>query len=147
MLTSATRLDTHLHAPERKVVSILGEVFGRQVTGGPRWIMEPSRQVQNRFWNEYGARVTPDQSVFVAEGVVPLDLVLDLHDRPLPALGDLREGDAWLFFVDIVPEANWGHPCAYVLFFPSGESRRIEHRWPPSESIRLIPLARPPSLP
>ncbi len=146
MPTSVVRQDSQFHAPERTVVPIEQEVFGlRRGTGGPVWILDPPAGARRLFWEKVGARVEPQHEVSVAEGPVRIEAVLDLHDQIPPGLAG-RTGQAWLFFIDLVPLANWSHPCAYVLVRLDEEPLWIEHRWPPSEAIRLVPLPRPPSL-
>lgn len=42
-------------------------------------------------------------------------------------------------FVDLVPRANWGHPCLYLLVDREGEVTRVEARFPPSRAdLRLV---------
>jgi hypothetical protein len=145
MTTSVVRQDEQFHAPARAVVPIAEEVFGlRRGSGGPLWILDPPAEVRRLFWEKVGARIEPQQEVFVAEGAVLLEAVLDLHDHVPPGF-EGRTGLAWLFFIDLVPPANWSHPCAYVVVRLEEEPLWLEHRWPPSEAIRLVPLPRPPS--
>jgi hypothetical protein len=145
MTTSVVRQDKHFHAPARTVVPIAQEVFGlRRGSGGPLWILDPPAEVRQRFWAKVGIKIEPQQVVSVAAGAVLLEAVLDLHDQIPPGL-EGRTGQAWLFFIDLAPLANWSHPCAYVLMRTDEEPLWITHRWPPSESIRLEALPRPPS--
>jgi hypothetical protein len=44
---------------------------------------------------------------------------------------------AFLFFVDLDPEANWAHDCAYVFIASTGEIAWCAADWPPHESITL----------
>jgi len=40
--------------------------------------------------------------------------------------------EAWVFFIDDAPMANWAHPCRYVWFeVNTGEYIVIEDSWPP----------------
>ena len=42
-------------------------------------------------------------------------------------------------FVDLVPRANWGHPCVYLLVDPAGGVARVEARFPPARAdLRLV---------
>jgi hypothetical protein len=50
---------------------------------------------------------------------------------------------AFLFFVDLEPEANWAHACAYAFVAETGETAWCDARWPPRESIPLIRKDRP----
>jgi hypothetical protein len=145
MTTSVVRQDQPFHTPERTVVPIEQEVFGlRRGSGGPLWILDPPPEVRRLFWEKLGPRIEPQQEVSVAEGTVVIEAVLDLHDQIPPGL-EGHTGSAWLFFIDLVPEAGWSHPCAYVLLRVGEEPLWVDHRWPPSEAIRLVPLPRPPS--
>ena len=46
---------------------------------------------------------------------------------------------SYVVFVDLVPRANWGHECLYLLVDPEGEVTRVEARFPPSRSdLRLV---------
>jgi hypothetical protein len=140
----AVRLDHRFRRPARSVVAIAEEVFGAPPgTGGPRWILDPPPAIVELFWDRFGPGIDDRSDVFAAEGRVLLEEVRDAHDRPLPSLAG-RSGEASLFFVDRAPEANWAHPCAYVVVpRTGGEPTRAEHDWPPSEAIRLVPLTRP----
>ncbi|MBM3317188.1 MAG: hypothetical protein FJY75_05000 [Candidatus Eisenbacteria bacterium] len=49
--------------------------------------------------------------------------------------------DGWLIFVDLVPGANWEHPCAYIFVdLRTGELRRQDAMTPPRDQERLIEL-------
>lgn len=138
---SVTRQDTRFHAPDRTVVPILKEVFGLPSNDGPRWILDPPTAVRERFWKEFGKRIEEPHTVFVAEGRVLLEALRDVHDRPIPG-GEHLSGEGWLFFVDLSPEANWAHPCAYVVLRPSAAAVWLTHRWPPDETVRLVSIPR-----
>jgi hypothetical protein len=140
---TVVRQDQRFHSPERPSVSIAREVFeARAGTEGWRWILDPPLEVRRGFWELYGPSIERGHEVFVAEGRVLLEEVRDVHERALPGLGD-RKGEGALFFVDLDPDANWSHPCAYILMPANGEPVRLAHDWPPSESVRLVPLPRP----
>jgi hypothetical protein len=142
----AVRLDQRFRRPARSVVAIAEEVFGAPAgTGGPRWLLDPPPATVELFWDRFGPGIGDRCDVFAACGRVLLEEVRDAHDRPLPSLAG-RSGEASLFFVDCLPEANWSHPCAYVVLpATGGEPLRVEHDWPPSEAHRLAPLRRPSS--
>ncbi len=141
---TAVRQDTRFHAPDQSVVSVAQEVFGaRRGAGDLRWILDPPPETTRRFWALFGDRIEPHHEVSVAEGRALLEGVRDAHDRPVPALDGLS-GEAALFFVDLAPDANWSHPCAYVAFPAVGEPVWAEHFWPPAEDIRLVPISRLP---
>lgn len=140
---TAVRQDRWFHVPERTVVSIDEEVFeARPGTGGRCWILDPPAEVRARFWERFAPAVGGEEAVFVAEGPVLIEGVRDAHDRPLPGLAG-RAGEAALFFVDREPGAGWSHPCAYVFLPVGGEPLWVDHDWPPSEAVRLLPLLRP----
>lgn len=141
---TAVRQDQRFHRPERSGVSIAQEVFEAQPgTAGRRWILDPPIETRRAFWDRFGAGIAPQHETFVAEGRVLIEGVRDCHERPLAGL-EGRAGEAALFFVDLVPEASWSHPCVYILIPTIGEPLRIEHGWPPSDAVRLVPLPRPP---
>jgi hypothetical protein len=60
-------------------------------------------------------------------------MLLLSKDFPSPAV---------LFFVDLEPEANWAHSCAYVLVAETGETAWCDARWPPYASIPPIVCKR-----
>ena len=46
---------------------------------------------------------------------------------------------SYVVFVDLVPRANWGHECLYLLVDPDGEVTRVEARFPPARAdLRLV---------
>jgi hypothetical protein len=137
--TRVTRQDTRFHAPDRSVVSITKEVFGVASVDGPFWILDPPIAIRERFWKEFGDRIDEHRDVFAAEGRVLVEALRDVHGRPIPG-GEGLSGEGWLFFVDLAPPANWAHPCAYVVLRPDADSAWLTHRWPPDDTICLIPL-------
>jgi len=145
---TAVRQDRRFHRPERRVVSIEREVFAERVgEGGRQWVLDPPPEDQRRFWQLFGSAIKPHEQVFVGEGRVLIETLSDVHDRPLPGL-EGKSGEAALFFVDRNPDANWSHRCSYILLPKGGEALRIDidHGWPPSEAVRLVPSLRPPSI-
>ena len=45
--------------------------------------------------------------------------------------------EARVIFVDIIPDANWGHECLY-LFFGDGELLgTVHHNWPPADKQKM----------
>lgn len=49
------------------------------------------------------------------------------------------ETPSYVVFVDLVPRANWGHECLYLLVDPEGGVTRVEARFPPSRAdLRLV---------
>ena len=63
-------------------------------------------------------------------------------EKPIPGLKDAT-GFVALLLIDHHPHANWAHPCTYVLVWRDGRTRQAEHDWPPSPSLRMLPLPRP----
>ena len=45
---------------------------------------------------------------------------------------------SYVVFVDLVPRANWGHECLYLLVDSEGAVTRLEARFPPSRSDLLL---------
>jgi len=45
----------------------------------------------------------------------------------------LAGGPGWLFFVDDKPQANWEHPCRYVLVAKTGEITTVDATMPPKD--------------
>ena len=143
MAITVVRQDTRFKMPARRVVFIPEALFGAPAgSGGPSWIIDPPPAVEELFWKRFGDVIDDQSEVFAALGRVLLTEVRDAHDRPLPALAD-RSGEAWLFFIDRVPEANWSHACAYAVVPVQGDPFLVEHIWPPSESIELARIRRP----
>jgi hypothetical protein len=143
MASTVVRQDARFKVPARSAVSIPEALFGAPAgTGGPRWILDPPPAIQELFWRRFGDVIDGSSDVFAVLGRVLLTEVRDAHERPLPALAD-RSGEAWLFFIDRVPEANWSHACAYAVLPVEGEPLLVEHVWPPSESIELARIRRP----
>lgn len=75
------------------------------------------------FWNSFGSYVGSDAKVY----------------------GRRISLDMCLFFVDMQPEANWGHSCAYALVNGCGVRSLHVAEWPPDEDImkKMKPVTRP----
>ncbi|HEX2570949.1 MAG TPA: hypothetical protein VH877_15425 [Polyangia bacterium] len=137
----ARRLDQRLRKMPSPVVPILKEVFGVE---RPRWILEPSLAVQRLFWERCGADFVPPAQIHLVAGWVATEQLRDLHGRVIPGL-EAAPGEAALFFIDLEPQANWGHPCEYVLIGRDGNITRARYHWPPARH-ELIALKRPPGI-
>ncbi|HEX7841206.1 MAG TPA: hypothetical protein VF469_27195 [Kofleriaceae bacterium] len=71
--------------------------------------------------------------LYLLQEVQPQGRALDLGGITLS-----RPYDVVVFFVDLEPEANWGHRCRYVLMDVAGERREsVAARFPPF--LRAIP--------
>jgi type III restriction enzyme len=96
----------------------------------------PPPEVTARFWSLYGQRVR--LGVIVAASRQELDpmAVRDVMNAPiLQAKGLPSSG--FLFFVDLNPEANWAHPCAYAFVGTEGKTDWQEAEWPPHSDLSL----------
>jgi type III restriction enzyme len=101
----------------------------------------PPQAVADAFWRAFGARL-PKGAIVLATGaeVDPKTVETALERRVCP---ESRMSPAFLFFVDLEPEANWAHSCAYAFVPPTGEPVWCEAEWPPHASINLKPQVRP----
>lgn len=70
---------------------------------------------------------------------------------PIPRAQVVIDRQAYLFFVDREPLANWGHPCRFVFIeVDGGQIRSIDSRLPPFNSEnrgRWRVVYRAPGLP
>lgn len=144
MPLTVTRLDARYHAPERLSVAIPEEVFGiRSWPSGPTWILDPPRSVRERALRHIKESFRDrEPALFAAEGRIHVEALRDAHDRAVPGL-EAVAGEAWLFFADLSPLANWSHECAYIVVRDHGEPIIAHHRWPPSDAVRLLPIFAP----
>ncbi|MFA6109172.1 MAG: DEAD/DEAH box helicase family protein [Candidatus Latescibacterota bacterium] len=101
----------------------------------------PNAAVVGQFWKTYGDRVGAQavvlsslQALDPQEVKTALDHRLSLERAP---------ASAFLFFVDLEPEANWAHACAYAFVSPAGETAWCQAEWPPRASIELRLQGRP----
>jgi hypothetical protein len=101
----------------------------------------PPAVVVERFWKTCGERVPEKAGVFTSATLVDAARVRDALGNPLLSKG--FPSPAFLFFVDLEPEANWAHACAYAFVAETGETAWCDARWPPRESIPLIRKDRP----
>lgn len=106
---------------------------------------EPHKVLVARFWREFGWLAIDRTKVFVSCELVQLETIRDAHEKIVDGFRDMT-GEAVLFFVDMLPKANWAHRCAYVAVQPSGDSIFVSHRWPPSRSIDMTRMRRPDAL-
>lgn len=75
------------------------------------------------FWNSFGSYIGSDAKVY----------------------GRKISMDMFMFFVDMQPEANWAHACAYALVHACGVRSLHIAEWPPDEDImkKMKPVIRP----
>lgn len=90
-----------------------------------------------RFWLSWGQSLPKEALVFDC-GTLKLPL-MNCLGRVIfhTAMAENR-----LIFVDLVPDANWAHPCAYCFITPTGVVWRDE-KWPPSSDVPMTPIERP----
>jgi len=101
----------------------------------------PAASVIAKFWETFDHRVSTEAEVFAfAEPVAP-NAVRDAMRRPLGHAPDI--GPAHVFFVDLKPDANWGHDCAYAFVSRDGKTAWCDASWPPDESFELEPVTHP----
>jgi hypothetical protein len=107
---------------------------------GPEPVTKPPRKVTDAFWRTFGGRI-PDGAVVLASTteINPKSVQTVLKNQ---GFGDTKTS-AYLFFVDLEPEANWSHPCMYVFMPVTGEPTWYTAGWPPDDTIVLKPQARP----
>ncbi len=55
----------------------------------------------------------------------------------------LSGGPGWLFFVDNLPQANWGHPCLFLLVTESGQIVSRQATFPPINLSAYTELTEP----
>ncbi len=85
-------------------------------------------------------RNTKGRSIYAAADKVGTATVTLALQRSELALSG---GPGWLFFIDDHPQANWDHPCRYVLV---GEDTRLtvaDATTPPRNRMTFSPLTRP----
>jgi hypothetical protein len=101
----------------------------------------PPAALIEQFWGTFGSRVPANAVVLASAGEVAPRDVRTVVDKALPT--GPAPSRAFLFFVDLEPEANWAHACAYVFAAVGKAAIWHEAEWPPHASIELRLLARP----
>jgi hypothetical protein len=101
----------------------------------------PPAAVVASFWRTFGDSVPAAAVVLASTSELDPRTVRTALDQSLP-LQDVPVS-AFLFFVDLQPEANWAHACSYAFVSPAGEAVWCEAEWPPEPSIRLALQHRP----
>ena len=89
------------------------------------------------FWKTFIDKIPNGVLEYISETELEISKLKDVMGNPLYPIdtGDLK---SFLFFVDIEPNANWTHKCAYAIISDAKENAWYEHFWPPEESIKLI---------
>jgi hypothetical protein len=101
----------------------------------------PPATIVDHFWRIFGGRV-PANSIVLAS-IEELDPNTLKNSRGLSVSCKGIPSSAFLFFVDLDPEANWAHDCACVFIASTGETAWCAADWSPHESITLKLQARP----
>lgn len=140
MVMVARRMDRVVRDLGQPHVPVMPTVFGL-TTGweGPAWLCDPSAQVRAAFWDAHRDEIARDARVWAAIGRVDAAYLVDAAGRPVRGL----RGAGALFLVDPTPDANWGHPCRWILVDDHGEEQVLDHDLPPGGDVRLAPLRRP----
>ena len=95
--------------------------------------------VVDHFWKTFRDKVPAHAIVLAAANELEPIAVRNALDKSLST--EVTLARAFLFFIDLEPEANWA--CAYAFVSPSGETAWCEAEWPPHASIALKLQARP----
>ena len=92
------------------------------------------------FWQYFGDTVESGMRCYALGKLAPSEL-MTLRGKSLPILPAFEQ--AWIFFVDMAPSANWGHACAYAFIdAKSGQPAWFKALWPPTPSIEREELFR-----
>ncbi|MBI4616234.1 MAG: hypothetical protein HY720_21650 [Planctomycetes bacterium] len=144
MSQTAIRLDRRFQERNLAFVDIVRDVLGGpRDAGGPAWLLDPPVAVREEFLRRHTGEFTETDRVFVARGRVVVDALLDARGQRIPELS-CEPREAYLFFIDHDPRANWAHACTYILVLADASEARAAHRFPPSEAVQLHAI-EPPS--
>jgi hypothetical protein len=102
---------------------------------------DPPASVVEHFWKTFGSRVPANGIVLASLTELDSGNFRNAIGVPVSCGGPPAKG--FLFFVDLDPEANWAHACAYVFVASTGETAWCPAEWPPEESTKLKLQARP----
>lgn len=97
--------------------------------------------VVEHFWKTYSSKIPKQAIVLASTNEFDRKAVRTALDKPLD-LGSVPTR-AFLFFVDLEPEANWAHACGYAFVSKGKEVAWCDAEWPPHASIALKLQARP----
>lgn len=98
--------------------------------------------VVRRFWDEFGNQIPKHASVSVTTTEVYLKSVKDAMGMYIHSDSVFPE-NGFVFFIDMEPEANWGHDCAYASVPICGNTHWVKRNWPPAESLVMVSVTRP----
>jgi hypothetical protein len=101
----------------------------------------PPQEVVAAFWRAFGKQLPKGALVLTAAAELDPRTVRTALDHTV--CGDYALARAYLFFVDLEPEANWAHSCAYVFVPTAGEAAWCEAEWPPHASLVVKTQVRP----
>jgi hypothetical protein len=101
----------------------------------------PPASVVEHFWKTFSSRVPANGIVLASTEELDPNTVKNAIELPVRCKIVLSK--AFLFFVDLDPEANWAHACAYAFVARTSETAWCEAEWPPHASITLKLQARP----
>ncbi|MBI4703582.1 MAG: DEAD/DEAH box helicase family protein [Deltaproteobacteria bacterium] len=101
----------------------------------------PPESVVEHFWKTFGGKLPAHAIVLASIEELDPKAVRNALDRSVAV--STAPARAFLFFVDLEPEANWAHACAYALVSAAKETAWCEAEWPPHASIALKLRARP----
>jgi len=97
--------------------------------------------VVEHFWKTYSSKIPKQAIVLASTDELDPKAVRTALDKPLD-LGSVPTR-AFLFFVDLEPEANWAHACGYAFVSQGKEVVWCDAEWPPHASFALKLQARP----
>ncbi|MDA8408866.1 MAG: DEAD/DEAH box helicase family protein [Treponema sp.] len=101
----------------------------------------PPVNLSDLFWKTFGDRVPSGALVMASKSVLSPKTVKNALDRLIAP--DASSEEAFLFFIDLEPEANWAHACAYAFVSAERTGDWYEAEWPPQTSIDLVVQGRP----
>lgn len=101
-------------------------------------------QAIRHFWRLVGPELAAHHQVFLSTKPVPLSHVSDVDGKAMFEGSPIDE--SFLFWIDEEPDANWSHPCSFVIVMTDGSGLvRVPGGWPPVEAIydKLEEIERP----
>jgi hypothetical protein len=98
----------------------------------------PSEDIVDFFWETYSDKVSTNNTILVSKTKLKSEEIKDIYGHTFDTINIPTY--SYLFFVDLFPEANWAHKCAYVFISKNKEFVWLDAEWPPHDSIKLKPL-------